>query len=741
MATNMFFEREEAGVADIMTPFDPEPAMQRCRSHPAVTPRLLEELGFGEQGPRWQLREQAYAEFARCNGGRQMDMTEERFIAMAAQLFLFDRRSARACFHASDLDCTARLDKDQYLLLKEAFVHGDTEYSKHEEILAMRLRAVFHKYVVTRPAMRHVHDTALTEAEALMWVRDLCAGETHVKQVAAKLLPAMQAEASNHRSNHSDAMTLQKSKTCSLHEHSINMDSWVRTLAQGNFQETLQQLGLSMNDVLASITAPSSCPGQPVHAFSRAVLDGRAETAILKWSGADSFPPEVGVPNRTRGMQSSYVPNDAVNEEMQLDPLVRAVGGWRGPMAASRESEEYEVAHNVLEAAMKIARDTAREEDCLDRNWMTNGEALEAMLGASEQQQAYNLRLLATSCRKQLEAEPPLVRVAVPAKVFGDIHGQFRDLLMMFQQFGFPFHCGGDIQTTSYVFNGDFVDRGEHQLEVIAILFALKAIYPAHAFLVRGNHEFRDMSELPSGNAFKKHVRWRLPTQWPSVYEAVHSTFDWLPFAAQVGGRVLVLHGGLGDGSWGLKDLERIQRPIKHVSNSFVLDVVWSDPSDSDHVMYKGVHENPDRGDEKVHLFGPDVTEEFCKREGLNIIIRSHQYVPQGYKVMHGGHMITLFSARNYVGQDENDSALLLLAPDRNGHLRVHPKTLLALPLPLDADEFDDDVEQMLSGSRSTGSLWISVTRSLSSSCGECLQFLRTGTRAKPQRKSGSLYT
>ena len=66
------------------------------------------------------------------------------------------------------------------------------------------------------------------------------------------------------------------------------------------------------------------------------------------------------------------------------------------------------------------------------------------------------------------------MRVGLPAKVFGDIHGQFRDLLLLFGEFGFPSHRTGDVQSTAYVFNGDWVDRGPHQLEVVALLFALK---------------------------------------------------------------------------------------------------------------------------------------------------------------------------------------------------------------------------------------------------------------------------
>jgi len=168
------------------------------------------------------------------------------------------------------------------------------------------------------------------------------------------------------------------------------------------------------------------------------------------------------------------------------------------------------------------------------------------------------------------------------------------------------------------------------------------------------------------------------------VFDAVHSAFDELPLAALIGGKVLVLHGGIGDGTWGLNDLERVNRPLQEETAAYILDALWSDPSDSDCVMSKGVHQNVERGQD-IHQFGPDVTAKFCKREGISLIIRSHQYVRQGYKVMHAGHLITLFSARNYLAEDDdweppNDAAMLLLAPDVNGHLRVHPKRLAGIP-------------------------------------------------------------
>ena len=91
--------------------------------------------------------------------------------------------------------------------------------------------------------------------------------------------------------------------------------------------------------------------------------------------------------------------------------------------------------------------------------------------------------------------------------------------------------------------------------------------------------------------------------------------------------------------------------------------------------MARGVHPNPGRG--PTVTFGPDVTRQFCAREGLGLVVRSHQYVREGVKFMHSGHLATLFSARNYFELDTNDSALLLIAEDEQGKLRVRPKRLL----------------------------------------------------------------
>jgi diadenosine tetraphosphatase ApaH/serine/threonine PP2A family protein phosphatase len=309
--------------------------------------------------------------------------------------------------------------------------------------------------------------------------------------------------------------------------------------------------------------------------------------------------------------------------------------------------------------------------------------------------QAARIDVLAAAAQKIFTAQPVVVRVPAPAKLFGDIHGQLRDLLLLLAHYGFPDHRGGDVETVAYVFNGDWVDRGAHQLDVVALLFALKVAYPARVFLVRGNHEFRSQNEskamqLPQGDVgFAAHVAHRLGAladKGKATYAAVHAAFEWLPLAAKVADAVLVLHGGIGDGSWGLADLaSRVPRPLADEFAAgvppFVQQCLWSDPADSDVDMARGVHHNAMRDQAGANAnmvrFGVDVTCAFCAREGVQLVVRSHQFVREGVKFMHAGRLATLFTARNYIPNERNDGALLLLVPDGQGLLRVRAKRLL----------------------------------------------------------------
>ena len=95
----------------------------------------------------------------------------------------------------------------------------------------------------------------------------------------------------------------------------------------------------------------------------------------------------------------------------------------------------------------------------------------------------------------------------------------------------------------NYVFIGDFVDRGPHSLEVMALLFCIKVRYPNKVFLIRGNHEDSEVNEM---YGFQDECLARLGPAGIRVFAAVNKAFDWLPVAAIVEHKIFCVHGGIG---------------------------------------------------------------------------------------------------------------------------------------------------------------------------------------------------
>lgn len=251
--------------------------------------------------------------------------------------------------------------------------------------------------------------------------------------------------------------------------------------------------------------------------------------------------------------------------------------------------------------------------------------------------------------------------------VVGDIHGQLPDLLHILDESGMP------SATNKYVFNGDFVDRGPHGVEVICILLALNAAMPDWVVLNRGNHEDHAICCV---YGFQRECKEKYRNDL--IFGMFVEVFRYIPLVTVANDQLLVIHGGLfHDEDVEISVLDEIDRtdyvPKPAVPYPLVLqgldaegqrreylkqlqrDALWSDPQPQN-----GNAPNP-RGAGVV--FGPDVTRRFLQRNNLAMVIRSHECVRTGFELPYPGDdepiLATIFSASNYGGSG-NEGAYMV---------------------------------------------------------------------------------
>ncbi|XP_073129092.1 serine/threonine-protein phosphatase BSL3-like isoform X1 [Henckelia pumila] len=284
---------------------------------------------------------------------------------------------------------------------------------------------------------------------------------------------------------------------------------------------------------------------------------------------------------------------------------------------------------------------------------------------------------LCDSAEKIFAGEPTVLQLKAPIKIFGDLHGQFGDLMRLFDEYGSP-STAGDIAYIDYLFLGDYVDRGQHSLETITLLLAMKVEHPHQIHLIRGNHEAADINAL---FGFRIECIERMGERdgiW--TWHRINRLFNWLPLSALIEKKIICMHGGIGRSINHLEQIENIQRPIAMEAGSIVLmDLLWSDPTENDSV--EGLRPNA-RGPGLV-TFGPDRVKEFCNNNDLQLIIRAHECVMDGFERFAQGHLITLFSATNYCGTANNAGAILVVGRD----LVVVPKLIHPLPPAISSPE------------------------------------------------------
>lgn len=262
---------------------------------------------------------------------------------------------------------------------------------------------------------------------------------------------------------------------------------------------------------------------------------------------------------------------------------------------------------------------------------------------------------LAFICKKVIEVqqkEDVIIKVSSPITICGDIHGQFFDLQEIF-------NMAGPCPWTNYLFLGDYVDRGFNSIKVISQLLALKSRFPDKIFLIRGNHESREI------NRFYGFYDECITTFGSvNVWKAFNSVYEYLPLAAIVNNESFCVHGGLSPDLTSLSQIYDLERTADIPLDGPLCDLLWSDPNTKK--FSEDYLESP-RG--AGYLFGLNVTKAFQHDNKLKEIIRAHQLCMKGYEEVHDSKCLTIFSAPNYLLRSQNLGAYQNM--DKSGNKTV----------------------------------------------------------------------
>jgi serine/threonine-protein phosphatase PP1 catalytic subunit len=245
-----------------------------------------------------------------------------------------------------------------------------------------------------------------------------------------------------------------------------------------------------------------------------------------------------------------------------------------------------------------------------------------------------------------IQSQPVFLELVPPLVVCGDTHGQFFDLLRIFEQ------CG-DPGFTNYLFLGDYVDRGSDSINTISLLLLYKIKYPENFFLLRGNHEAAQMNSM-----YGFYAECRAKDK-EKLWKKFNDLFDWLPFSAMIDNRILCVHGGIGPELQSLDQLRQIKRPLKIPEKGLECDLTWADPEpDCD--------EFKESSRLTSYVFGEEPARRLLHELSLDVIFRAHQAIENGYNFPFEPWtgVLTIFSAPNYGGSFGNHGAVVSVSTD-----------------------------------------------------------------------------
>lgn len=246
---------------------------------------------------------------------------------------------------------------------------------------------------------------------------------------------------------------------------------------------------------------------------------------------------------------------------------------------------------------------------------------------------------LCAQLKQLLLTESNVCSVSTPVTVVGDVHGQFFDVLELFEV------CG-NCPDTNYLFLGDYVDRGYYSVETISLLICMKLRWPDRVTMLRGNHESRQITQV-YGFYSECMRKYGSAVVWNSFVDM----FDYLSVAALVDAKLYCVHGGLSPSVESIDQIRVLNR-FQEVHEGAMSDMMWSDPDPE----VEGFQPSQ-RG--AGYTFGVDVVQRFCETNKVVHVVRSHQLCMDGFQEVFENLLTTIWSAPNYCYRCGNVAAAM----------------------------------------------------------------------------------
>jgi len=233
-----------------------------------------------------------------------------------------------------------------------------------------------------------------------------------------------------------------------------------------------------------------------------------------------------------------------------------------------------------------------------------------------------------TGMTRDLYRDKPNV-IEIPSRnvVFiGDLHGEFESISSVQKLFS-------KYKTHTFVFLGDYADRGPAQIETFNLVMALTLSDPERVLMLRGNHE---SDEVAQRYGFYSEVIGKFSFD---IYSKYLEIFQVLPMAAYNSEGIFACHGGIPEGVSSIGDIQKCNRFNLNFPNDILFQLAWNDPKDADFRFAAN-----SRG-RRVKVFGRKAFEEFSENLGVNMMFRAHEVFSDGFKKFFDGRLISVFSA------------------------------------------------------------------------------------------------